>query len=529
MTTLSQPKDLPLERLASMDEKGHRVFLHPADTKGPFKRRRRAFQAVLLVLFLVLPWIEINGLPAVLLDIAQRRFSILGLAFWAHDAPMLLFVAAGVLFGVSLATAVFGRIWCGWACPETVFVEFVYRQIERLIEGNAVQRRRLDAAPWNANKLLRRGGKWLAFTLVTLVISHSFLAYFTGVDALAAMMRQNPLEHPGTFGAMAFLTIVLLFSFGWFREQFCIVMCPYGRMQSVLLDEHSKIVAYDVARGEPRRGARPATVPVSLPQGETELPMAKGESALQMTRGETALTMAATPQPYVPPLSAFEPASLGMATESKLTGDCIDCNRCVTACPTGMDIRRGLQLECINCMACIDACNEVMRNVHKPEGLIRYTSQRELEGKRVNHLRPRVLLLSAVLLGVVTGLGYVLATRPPIKAALFSARTTPYQTLDATAKDPLLSNQFNLTATNYTFQDGEISLSSPDPRVKIVTQVNPVSLAAGKEQKIGVFLTFPKSMLSAGKAQIKLNMATRAHNGRWQRQLEQEVALVGPF
>ncbi|PKL75340.1 MAG: cytochrome c oxidase accessory protein CcoG [Candidatus Melainabacteria bacterium HGW-Melainabacteria-1] len=494
MTQKQSQKELPLDRLATMDERGHRVFLHPTDTQGKYKRRRKVFHTLLLVLFLVLPWIEINGNPAVLLDLAQRRFSIFGLAFWAHDAPMLIFVAGAIFFGVSLATAVWGRIWCGWSCPETVFVESVYRQIERWIEGNAIQRRRLDASPWNGTKLLRRGGKWLAFLAVTLVISHSFLAYFVGIDALAEMVRQNPAEHPGTFGVMAFMTATLLFFFGWFREQFCVIMCPYGRFQAVLLDEHSKLVAYDATRGEPRRGSKVA------------------QELLQVSFEAVEFT------PEV--VEAVAP---------KLTGDCIDCGRCVTACPTGMDIRRGLQLECVNCMACVDACDEVMTNLKQPTGLIKYTSQNELQGKPVRHLRTRVVLLSLALTGVFAGLGYVMLTRPPIKATVFNAKTTPYQFVDAKAKDPVLSNQFFMMASNYTFEDGEVRIEVDNPQVEVLAQSNPMPLKAGEEKKEGIFLKFPKSTLSNGKARIKMFLLTQSDNGKWQRTLTQEVPLVGPY
>lgn len=485
-------KELPRDRLASMDEQGHRVYIHPSDVQGPYKRWRKAFHTVLLVLFLVLPWIQIQGKPAILLDIGQRRFSIFGLAFWAHDTPLLLLVGLSVLFGISLITAVWGRIWCGWACPETVFVDYVYRQIERWIEGNAVQRRRLAASPWTARKILLKAAKWLAFTAVTLVISHSFIAYFVGIDALAIMIRHNPYDNPSTFGVMAFITAVLLFAFGWFREQFCIVMCPYGRLQSALLDEHSRIVAYDVARGEPRRGSKPVMVEPALLQIEREIP-------------ETSVT----PVP-------------------KTQGDCIDCFRCVTACPTGMDIRRGLQLECINCMACMDACDEVMRNIKKPEGLIRYTSQNEMAGKAVNHTRPRVLLLSLALVGLMGGLATILTTRPPVKVTIFNAKTTPYQMLD-NKPDPMLSNQFYLTASNYTFEHGEVRLALDDSRFKIVSQVNPVQINAGKEDKQGFFITFPKSALQNGRAHVLVKLLTRADDGSWQRELTQEVPLVGPF
>ncbi|MGV3526208.1 MAG: cytochrome c oxidase accessory protein CcoG [Candidatus Sericytochromatia bacterium] len=482
-STVSHERELPMDRLASMDERGHRVFLHPADVNGPFRSRRNLVHGLLIVLFLVLPWIQINGHQALLLDIGQRRFAIFGLAFWAHDAPMLIFVFGAVFLGISLTTAIWGRLWCGWGCPETVFVDSVYRRIERWTDGNAVQRRRLDAAPWNGNKIARRALKWGAWLVVTLVITHSFIAYFVGTEGLAEMMRHTPSENPGTFGVMAFLTAVLLFSFGWFREQFCIIMCPYGRFQSVLLDAHSMTVAYDEVRGEPRRGA-----------------------------------------------TRVEPAQAAPDAVPAPQGDCINCYRCVQVCPTGIDIRRGLQLECVACTSCIDACDEVMTNLHKPKGLIRYTTESELKGQPVRLVRPRVVILSLALTGVLCGLVYTLVTRPPIKATAFSAKTTPYQVLDATRPDPLLSNQFYLVASNYNFHAGEVRIAVTEPAgVEVIAQLNPLPLNGGEERKEGFFLKFPKSLLSQGHALARIELQTRAQDGRWQRTLTQEVPLAGPF
>jgi len=470
---MQKSKELPLDRLASTDEQGHRVFFYPADVQGPYKVWRNRVHALLMIVFLVLPWIQIKGHQALLLDVTQRRFAIFGLTFWAHDAPMLIFVFGSVLLGISLITALWGRLWCGWGCPETVFVESVYRRVERWIEGNAVQRKRLAAAPWSPRKFGLWVTKWSAFLLITLVLTHSFLAYFVGTEKLADMVSHNPAENPGTFILMAAMTGILLFSFGWFREQFCIILCPYGRFQSILMDEDSITVAYDEVRGEPRRGP--------------EVPKAE-------------------------------------------QGDCISCYRCVDVCPTGIDIRRGSQMECIGCTACIDACDEVMLNVHKPTGLIRYTSYNALnKGQKTRFVRPRVVILSLALLGVMSGLIYVLLTRPPIKATVFNAKTTPYQQIDAQAADPVLSNQFYMVASNYTFDHGQVRVLAEHPQVEVVSQSNPFGLLAGEEKKVGIFLKFPKSVLQQGSARIKLSIETQAQDGSWQRRLTQEVPLVGPF
>lgn len=466
-------KELPTDRLSSTDEQGKRVFFYPADVKGPYKNWRKRVHAVLMIVFLVLPWIKINGHQALLMDLAERRFAIFGLTFWAHDAPMLIFVFGSVLLGISLITALWGRLWCGWACPETVFVESVYRQVERWIEGNAVQRKRLAAGPWTFKKIGLRTAKWSAFLGITLILTHSFMAYFVGTEKLAEMVTHNPAENPGTFVFMASTTAILLFAFGWFREQFCVILCPYGRFQSILMDEDSITVAYDEVRGEPRRAR-------DVPKDQQ--------------------------------------------------GDCISCYRCVDVCPTGIDIRRGSQMECIGCTACIDACNEVMLNIHKPTGLIRYTSYNAMvEKKPTRFIRARVIILSVALMGIVSGLIFTLLTRPPVKTTVFNAKTTPFQVLDASAADPVLSNQFYLVASNYTFEHGSVRISASHPQVEVISQTNPFGLDAGEEKKVGVFLKFPKSILKQGTARIELQMQTQADNGRWERVVSQEVPLAGPF
>lgn len=469
-------QELPQDRLATTDERGKRVLLFPADVEGKYHSRRRVVHALLVALFLILPWIKINGYQSILLDIAHRRFVIFGLAFWAHDAPLLVFVFGAVLIGISLLTAVKGRLWCGWGCPETVFVEFVYRQIERWIEGNAVQRKRLAQAPFSLKKLGIKGAKWGAFLVVTLIITHSFLAYFIGVEELGKWVRHSPAEHPTAFSVMAFTTAVLLFSFGWFREQFCIIMCPYGRFQSVLMDEHSLAVIYDEKRGEPRRGS-------DVPKAEQ--------------------------------------------------GDCINCYRCVQVCPTGIDIRRGVQMECVGCTACIDACDEVMLKQHKDPGLISYTTLEEMEGRKPKNIRPRVLILSVVLTGILAGLTYVLITRDPVKTTAFNAKNVPFTVLEPNKPDPLVANQFFLVSSNYTFEDAAIEMRVADPalrdKIKLIIPTGQLKVKAGEEIKNPFLVEFHKSVLKQGRLRLTLEMVKRAEEGKWERTVTQEIPLAGPY
>ena len=347
-----------LESLSSIRADGSHVRLQPADAPGRFRRWRRLAAGLLLALYLALPWIRVGGYPAVLLDLAARRFHFFGWTLAAQDLWLLFFLISGLGFGLFFMTALLGRVWCGWACPQTVFLEHVYRRIERWIEGDAPVRRRLDAAPWSGAKLARRAATHAAFLVLSLVLAHLFLAYFVSVPALWAMMRAAPLAHWSAFLFVFGSAGVLYVDFAWFREQLCIVLCPYGRLQSALIDDHSLVIGYDTRRGEPR-GKRTATGGLVAGVGDP------GHSA----------------------------------------GDCVDCDRCVAVCPTGIDIRQGLQIECIGCAACIDACDAVMARLRRPPGLIRYDSLAGLAGGVTRWVRPRIVIYSLLLLagGIVAG------------------------------------------------------------------------------------------------------------------------------
>jgi cytochrome c oxidase accessory protein FixG len=300
------------DQLATIGEHGRRMKVYPADVKGKYRSRKNILYVILLAIFLSLPWIRIAGEPAVLFDLATRKFAIFGLLFWAHDAPMLFLVFGSVVMTIFFLTAVWGRFWCGWACPQTVFIDAVFRRIERIIEGDSVARKRRDSQGWNSDRIIRKSVKWALYSGASLILTHSFIAYFVGTERLAEMMKSTPSENWGTFLFMAASTAIILFNFGWFREQFCLVLCPYGRLQGVLMDPRTLLVGYDQTRGEPRR-----------------------------TSGS----------------------------------DCIDCKKCVQVCPTGIDIRNGTQFECIACAACVDACDSVMSKLKKPLGLVGYRTE----------------------------------------------------------------------------------------------------------------------------------------------------------
>ncbi len=379
--TLEQPNR---DSVTTIRSDGSRPFLHPSDTHGRFTTARKVSAWALIVFYLSLPWIKIGGFPAVFLDIADRRFHLFGVTFAAQDMWLLFFVITGLGFSLFFVTALLGRVWCGWACPQTVFLDHVYRQIERWIEGDAVKRRALDAAPPSPGKFAKRAVKHALYLLVSAIITHLFLAYYVSLAEVWDMVTHAPAEHWGAFGFIFFATAILYFNFAWFREQLCIVICPYGRIQSALIDDHSMVIGYDAKRGEPRGKAN-------------------------------------------------DPAA----------GACVDCHRCVQVCPTGIDIRQGLQMECIGCTACIDACDDVMARLKRPTGLIRYDSQKAFTGSRTKWIRPRTILYFVLLLAGASVATWAISTVKPANFGLTRMTGAPY-IVDATD----VRNQFLVRIVN---------------------------------------------------------------------------------
>lgn len=457
--------ELDPERLATTDEHGNRVYIHPEDVRGVWKNRRDIVYWFLIGLYLILPWIYINGKPALMINLMKREFTFMGSTFYGVDPILFFLIIIFVLFLIAFVTSLFGRVWCGWACPQTVFIQNLFMKVERFIEGSARERRALEEAPMSFSKFFKKSSKWAVFTIISLHIAHTLVGYFVGPRELFLITLNSPIEHMGIFSATMIISAIFLLDFGWFREQFCIIACPYGRMQSVIMDENSLIVAYDVKRGEPRRN------------------------------------------PDV---------------ERSKEGDCINCYNCVKVCPTGIDIRRGTQLECIACTQCIDACDDIMVKMKRPTGLIRYSSENELNG-----LKRKILTVRSVVYAVIACLFvslFVLFINRSSNLQLIFLRGNEAYTQSAEE----ITNRFTLKISYQGSKTYKLLFNIKDQtlanQIKIITPQSPLHLSE-HEKKVIVFFKFPASILKNGTKSVSVdfvNLDTK------EIVVTKEVTLVGP-
>ena len=403
--------------LSTMELNGSRRWLTPKLAKGRLLHMRRAVAYGLIALLTALPLVYINGKPAVLLDVPHRQFTLFGYTFLPTDTMLLALLMVSWFATIFLTTALFGRAWCGWACPQTVYMEFVYRPIERLCLG----RSGVGGKPLKNVSPLRSIAMYFVFLLVSLIVTHTLLSYFVGAEQLWQWISSNPANHPIAFTVIVVSTGCVWFNFAIFREQMCIIACPYGRFQSVLFDPQSLNVRYNPNRGEPR-GKLSATE-VAAQRRNIALPIAEA------------------------------------APPSKAKGDCIDCLMCVQVCPTGIDIRDGVQLECVNCTQCIDACNHVMRKVGRPEGLIGFYSQVGLDGGQRKMMRPRVALYAAVSVGFLALMIVLILIKAPFDASLVRNGGLPFN-LTPTQQ---VENTMRLTLRNRSGRPQTFSFMSLTP------------------------------------------------------------------
>ena len=451
----------PEHVLSTLERDGSRRWLYPRVSPGWYWRARRVVGVLLIALFVLLPHWRVGGKPALLLDVLHRQFTFFGITFLPTDTLLLTLLMVSVFLTVFLATALFGRVWCGWACPQTVYMEFVYRPLERFFDG----------APGQSNRrsVVRQVAKYATYLAISAALAHTFLAYFVGVDRLKVWLTQSPLEHTGPFAVMAITTGLMMFDFCFFREQLCLVACPYGRFQSVLLDRGSLIVAYDRNRGEPR-GKRGPSLPI-LPN-----------------------------QPQ---------------------GACIDCGLCVRTCPTGIDIRDGLQMECVHCTQCVDACDEIMDRVGQPRGLIRYASQNEVEGKPTGKFRARLVVYPVLLLAAVGTLVGLIATRSPVDVTVLRGQGMPFSvTEEGKVQNGLRVKLVNRLDRPVTLR---IRVTGTREPVEFDTRDTVVRLEVGGVATQPVLVTAPRSLFVTGRADARIVVSD---DTGWERDVA--CRLLGP-
>ncbi len=411
---------------SSVRPDGTHNTVHPADVKGRFTSRRNILFVVLIAIYALLPVITIGGHPAVFLDVAARRFYLFGAAFNAQDVWLVFFLLSGLGFALFVITTVLGRIWCGYACPQTVFLEGIFRRIERWVEGPRGMRLRRNAAAANRAKLIRKMITHTLYVIAALFVTHIFTSYFVSIRGLWSMMGAGPGAHPFAFGWIVVTTAVIYFNFAFFREQLCLVICPYGRLQSVMTDYDTLVIGYDKTRGEPR--------------GKKADPNA---------------------------------------------GDCVDCNRCVVVCPTGIDIRNGLQLDCIGCAACVDACNEIMLKVKREPGLIRYDSLRGFDGKKRRLWRPRLGFYAVMAVAGLVAATIAFRSHENVESRLLRTQGAPY-VLDGDE----IRNSYELHIVNKGNDEMVVTIaadSSSSSRVRYVLSEEQLTLASGRSHTLAVF------------------------------------------
>ncbi len=511
-SSLQQRRQIPTrDSLTTVADDGSRVFLHPADVRGRFTHWRRVAAAALIVFYASLPWIPIRGNPAVYLDLDHLRFHFFGLTLAAQDLWLGFFLITGLGFSLFYVTALFGRIWCGWACPQTVFLEHVYRRIERLLEGDAPRRRQLDRAPWTAAKWLRRGTKHVLFVVVSLMITHVLLAYFVSLPKVFAMITHAPTEHWGVFLFIIVATGVLYFNFAWFREQLCIIICPYGRLQSALIDDHSVVIGYDTERGEPRSKRQRAAVrdPRSEVSGQ--------RSEVGDRKSETGIRDLPLPTSDVRSLTS------DVRPLASALGDCIDCGRCVQVCPTGIDIRQGLQMECIGCANCIDACNAIMDKVGRPRGLIRYDSLNGLAGLRTRLVRPRTIFYTVMLALGITVASLGVRAYQPATLGITRMQGAPYFLDTRSVRNQFFVRVINKGDAAMSFTLAVKAKHHAPAGFRATGWDDPVEIAPGGEEVRPLIVVVPRANYD-GRFPLEIELKSTAGGV----ELERDAEFIGP-
>jgi len=436
--------------ISTVDEDGRRKWVFPKKPKGKLTNYRNYLSYFLLAILFLNPWIKIDGEPILMFNILTRKFVLLGQVFWPQDFYLFALIMITLVIFIVLFTTIYGRVFCGWICPQTIFMEHVFRKIEYMIDGDYKHQIQLKKQPWNLEKITKRGAKYSIFYLISLLISHTFLAYIIGSDELIKIQKSPVQEHLVGFISIIIFSWVFFFVFAWFREQVCLIVCPYGRLQGVMLDRNSLVVAYDYIRGESRAKYK------------------KNEDRKKENKG-----------------------------------DCIDCNQCVDVCPTGIDIRHGTQLECINCTACIDACDFMMEKTNQPKGLIRIDSESASAESKPNKFSTRSKAYTAVLLLLVMLIVYLFTLRGSMEATILRTPGTLFQEQE----NGMISNLYNVKAVNKSNKELKLTFEVMNlgGTIKMVGS-DTLFLPKGESRQQAFFVNISKDKLFARSTKIKIGI-----------------------
>ena len=437
------------DSISTVDAQGKRVWVYPKKPGGYYHNLRIIVTIILLGFLFAAPLIRVNENPLMLINIFERKFILFGVPFWPQDFHIIALSMISFVVFIVLFTVVFGRVWCGWACPQTLFMEMVFRKIEYWIDGGPIKQKKLKDQPWNGEKIRKRFIKHSIFIVIALIIAHTAMAWLIGIDNVKEIVVQSPTENLGGFAGLIGFTALFYFVFSYLREQACIAICPYGRLQGVFLGSNSIAVMYDWLRGEPRGKVR------------------KNEP--QDTKG-----------------------------------DCIDCKMCVHVCPTGIDIRNGTQLECVNCTACMDACDDIMVRMNRPKGLIRYASYNSIKDGMKKLFTTRVAGYIVVLAVLLSAIVFMVSTRSPIEATVMRVPGMLYQKED----NGNISNLYNIQFVNKTYGDVKIKMNIEGIENASIKRVGNEDLLipAGSSEDGVFFIELPPQSLEGMKTKIRISL-----------------------
>lgn len=434
------------DKLSIIGDKGKRRWIYPKKPKGSFYKARTIVSWLLFAILFGLPWIKLNDHPFVLFNIIERKFILFGQSFGPQDFYLIVIFAIASIIFLILFTIIYGRIFCGWICPQTIFLEMLFRKIEYLIDGDSSRQKKLSNSEWDFTKLYKRTFKYLVFFIISFIIANTFLAYIIGTDELIKIVTDSPANHVAGLVAITFFSLAFFIIFTFIREQVCILACPYGRLQGVLLDQNSIVIAYDYIRGEPRGHLK--------------------------------------------------------RNQVKTTGDCIDCRQCVEVCPTGIDIRNGTQLECVNCTACIDACNSVMDKVGLEGNLIKYASANQLKEKTPFRFTPRIAGYSTVLILLITIFIFLMVDRKEMNVLILR---TPGMFFQEQPGDKL-SNIYDMKIYNKSFNPVSIEIKTNNPGVEIKLLSDNFNIPAQEHKDFKLMLIRNKSDIKSSSENLNIDI-----------------------